>query len=158
MLSVIYRKLYSEWSGYNTKKTLDRLYKRYSSRVAVRMLTSEQINEIQQYYMSLIGRKVDTRWHRLLYSITGHFTPRYMPFEVYHEMLEKMSPWKFIKILDDKNLYRQFFSGFNLPERIVECSGGKCLMIDNQNVMRGGVFLMPLLIALTQGYASSSLQ
>lgn len=101
--------LYSAWSNHNTKKKLNVLYKRYSSRVQLKELTSEQKAQIQNYYLSVIGREVDTRWHRLLYSITGTFTPRYMPFDVYHEMLEKLSPWKYIKVLDDKNLYRQSF-------------------------------------------------
>ncbi len=138
MLKKIYNKLYSVWSNYNTRKKLDSLFLRYSSRVQLLNLTNEQESEIQKYYYEVLGRKVSTRWHRLLYSITGTFTPRYMPFEVYHEMLEKLSPWKYIKVLDDKNLYRQFFSGFNIPQRVVECSMGKYFLIDNQDIAWGG--------------------
>lgn len=139
MLSLIYNCLYKAWSNFNTQKKLNALYKRYSSRVQLKKLTPQQIDQIQRYYQSVIGRKVDTRWHSLLYSITGEFTPRYMPFDVYHRMLEKLSPWKYIKILDDKNLYRQFFHNFKIPDRILECSMGKCLIIDNQKVAGGGM-------------------
>lgn len=138
MLPALYNRLYSAWSNYNTRKNLNKLYKRYASKTALRPLSREQECEIQDYYQSLIGRKVSTRWHQLLYSITGTFTPRYLPFDLYHKLINKLSPWKYIKILDDKNLYRQILYGFNIPQRIVECSLGKPLLIEKQQVIGGG--------------------
>lgn len=132
MFASIYNKLYSAWSEYNTKKKLDALYKRYVSKTKMRSLSTEQKKAIQDYYLPILGYKVSTRWHQLLYSITGTFTPTYLPFEEYHKLINCLSPWKYIKILDDKNLYRQMLNGFNIPKRLVECSLGKVLNIDNQ--------------------------
>lgn len=138
MLASIYNILYSAWSNYNTRKSLNRLFKRYASNVELRTLTKEQEKEIQDYYQPLLGRKVSTRWHQLLYSITGRFTPTYLPFDIYHELINNLSPWKYIKAFDDKNLYRYLLHDFIIPERKVECSLGKPLLVNNQIVIGGG--------------------
>lgn len=67
---------------------------------------------------------MSTTWHQVLYSLTGVFTPRYLPFELYYRMIDALSPYRIQKVLDDKNLYRQLLHSFNIPQRLVECSYG----------------------------------
>ena len=96
----------------------------YSKGITLKKLTKEQKEQIQNYYRPLTGKKVDVKWHALLYSLTGVFNVKYLPFDLFHKIAYSLSPWEYHKILDDKNMYRQLFHGFNLPERIVECSCG----------------------------------
>jgi hypothetical protein len=138
VFSRIYSKFYSAFGKYNTRKSLNKLFELYTKNITLRKLSTDQEKSIQEYYKSILGRKVDTKWHQLLYTITGEFTVRYLPFEVYHEILSLLSPWKYKKVLDDKNLYRQLLNEFNLPKRLIECSLGKSLVIENQMVIGGG--------------------
>ena len=101
-----------------------RWWKEYSKGVKLKKLSKEQEEAIQSYYVPLIGKKINTKWHQLLYSITGVFNVKYLPFDLYQKIANTLCPWDYHKILDDKNMYRSFFHGFNLPPRVLECSGG----------------------------------
>lgn len=96
----------------------------YSKGITLKKLTKEQKSQIQNYYRPLVGKKVDTKWHSLLYTLTGVFDVKYLPFDLFHKVAYSLSPWEYHKIMDDKNMYRHLFHGFNLPDRIVECSCG----------------------------------
>ena len=68
--------------------------------------------------------KYSTRWHQLLYSLTGVFKPEYEPFEVCIYVQNKLSPPLKQRYFDDKGLYRFLLSGYNIPERVAECING----------------------------------
>lgn len=137
MVHHLYNFAYNTWSRYNLSKKLACRFKNYSSHVKMVNLTIEQKKSIQNYFTPIIGRKVSTKWHRLLTSLTKTFNPEFLPFDIYHILIEKLSPWKYTKILDDKNLYRQLFKDFKIPERIIESSLGNILIIENQKVKKG---------------------
>lgn len=99
-------------------------WKLLSDGIEIKRLTKSQKSEIVEYYHRLTGKRVKTKWHKLFYTLTGEFNVSYVPFEIYDDLKYKLSPWKYAKVLDDKNTYRQLFSGFILPERIVECING----------------------------------
>lgn len=106
------------------KISIYKWWRYYSKDVKLKKLTKKQKQQIQDYYKPLTGKKVDTKWHALLYTLTGVFDVKYLPFDLFHKIAYSLSPWEYHKILDDKNLYRHLFHGFNLPTRIVECSCG----------------------------------
>lgn len=92
-------------------------------------LTTEQKSEIIEYWKELTGRVVSTRWSQLLYSKTGVFTPRYMPFEVYNDIIALQNPSNRVKNwFDDKCLYRYLLHDFKQPYRIAECYRGICYL------------------------------
>ena len=103
---------------------VQRWWRYYSKGMSVKRLSKEQKRQIQDYYKPLIGKKINTRWHALLYTMTGEFNVKYLPFDVFQKIAYTLSPWEYHKILDDKNFYRHFFHGFNLPDRLVECMAG----------------------------------
>ena len=105
-------------------KVLDGIYREQSRLCGMRTLTSEQKKAIQDYWQPLTGMKVSTRWHRLLYSITGVFNPRYEPFEVCHKVQITLSPGRRLGVFDDKGLYEQLLVGFNIPGRVAACRNG----------------------------------
>lgn len=88
-------------------------------------LTKEQLEQIQDYWIPLYGKNVRPDWHQLLYSLSGFFTPSYMPLEVYSDLITYWVPsYKVMAFFDDKNLYRYLFNGFRMPKRVVECCNG----------------------------------
>lgn len=108
-----------------SKKSRDETIKKMKKLYGLKKLSSEQKKQIQDYWKPLTGHKVSTKWHQLLYSLSGEFKPEYEPYEVCHEVQNKLSfryqnNWAF----DDKNLYRQLLKGFNIPERVAECFHG----------------------------------
>ncbi len=115
-------------------RSLDTMWRKQTKGLQLKKLSLEQKRQIQDYYKHCIGKKVSTRWHRLFYTLTGEFNYRYLPFDVFIEMYHRLSPWNYQKIIDDKNMYRQFLSEFNIPDRFVECSRGVyCLPQEGNN-------------------------
>lgn len=107
--------------GGGRKSLLDNYYKGFER---IR-LSKEQQRQIQDYWIPICGKTVKTEWHQLLYSLCGHFTPAYMPLDVYNDLIAHWAPsFKVMAFFDDKNLYRYLFNGFKMPKRIVEhCNG-----------------------------------
>lgn len=115
------------------QRSLNQLWRKQTKGIKLRKLSKEQEKQIQDYYKECIGRKVTTRWHRLFYSLTGEFNYRYLPFDVFVDMYHRLSPWNYQKIMDDKNMYRQFLSEFNFPDRYLECMRGVFYLPQNGN-------------------------
>ena len=105
-------------------KQLEAIYKEQSGKCEMKSLTKEQEQAIQEYWQPLTGKKVSTRWHRLLYSISGVFNPKYEPFEVAHKVQNTLSPQKACRAFDNKGLYEQLLVGFNIPQRVAACRNG----------------------------------
>ena len=106
-----------------------KLFNRYAKGVSIKNLSDKQQAEAIAYWKELTGKKIDTRWHQLLYSKTGVFTPRYMPFEIYNEMITRQNPSDRVKAwFDDKCLYRYLLRDFKQPKRIAECYEGVCYL------------------------------
>lgn len=108
----------------DTKKTLDKIWNSTIRQCNIKTLTNAQIKQIQEYWEPIVGHKVSTKWHLLLYSITGVFKPEYEPFEVCMKVQNALSPIREQWYFDDKGLYRQLLSGFTIPVRVAECVKG----------------------------------
>lgn len=106
------------------KRTLEALYSQYSKGVVLKKLTTSQKEEIIEYWKSLTGKTVTTKWHELLSSLTGVYKKDYMPFEICMELQDALSPRSAQRSFDDKNLYRYLLKDFNISKRYVECSSG----------------------------------
>ena len=93
--------------------------------IKLRPLSKEQKREIKKYWKVRTGKDVDTRWHQLLYSMNGVLNVRYLPFDIYPDIIANWIPSYRVKnFFDDKNLYRYLFKDFNIPTRHVECCNG----------------------------------
>lgn len=128
---MIQRSFYTAcWHTYlRTKYVLSggkrKFWKHISGGEDLQPLTKEQKAEIKQYWKERTGKNVDTRWHQLLFSMTGVYNVRYLPFEIYSDVIANWIPsFKIKAFFDDKNLYRYLFKDFNLPLRHVECCNG----------------------------------
>ena len=77
-----------------------------------RKLTEEQKKEVQDYYVSLIGRKVPLYCHEYFYSRTGFFTKEYIPNNFYHcELVPRANIHRLQGVLGDKNMCDFLFPG-----------------------------------------------
>ena len=121
--------------GLYGKYRLSKYYDRCTSKVNLKKLSKEQIAEARAYYKNEFGVDIDTKYHELLYSICGIFRPEFMPFDTYGLLLEKLSPYKYKKILDDKSLYNWILPNVKTPERVVFACNSVYYLCQN-----GGVF------------------
>lgn len=90
----------------------------------LKKLTQSQVQSIQDYWQPLVGKRVDTRLHQLMLSLTGVFNPQFEPFEICREVQEFSMIKGAMHSFDDKNLYRSLLTGFNIPNRVAECYNG----------------------------------
>lgn len=87
-------------------------------------LSKPQLDAIQSYWQPLVHKKVDTRMHMIMQSLTGIFRPEFEPFEICHQVQQRSMMPKAMRFFDDKNLYRSLLSDFNIPVRVAECCNG----------------------------------
>lgn len=124
ILKNIHDFVYQQMLEYLTCRYYDRLWITYSKDIVLRPLSAKQKSEIKTYWREISGQNVSTRWHQLLYSLTGKFSVEYMPFEIYSKFLQILSPRDARRAFDDKNLYRYLLKDFHIPHRVAECCNG----------------------------------
>ncbi len=94
--------------------------KRLSGKV---QLTREQKNQILEFYAPY--EKVTTIFHQMYYEKTGVFSEKYLPIDIYTNVIDEyFNPRNEAKVLDNKCYYRTIFSGLRQPESIVYRIGG----------------------------------
>lgn len=106
------------------KNRLRKYYNRLRKTTTIHKLTACQKREIRDYYYNNFGVKVSTKWHEILYSISGMYRYDYMPFDVYNHLIESFSPFAFKKVLDDKVLYDWLLPDVCLPKRLYSSCNG----------------------------------
>lgn len=68
-------------------------------------LTKEQEQEIQDFYVPLLGYKVPTDWHRYFYARTGTYSVKYIPTSLYRlELTGRLNKLPWCVPFSDKNL------------------------------------------------------
>lgn len=107
------------------KKWEVRITKNFKDLKNRRKLTKEQIKEVDDFYISMIGKKVPLYCHEYFYSRTGHFTKEYIPNNFYHcELLPKANIKRYGTVLGDKNLCDNLFPGENIAHSILKNMNG----------------------------------
>ncbi|HMB63417.1 MAG TPA: sugar-transfer associated ATP-grasp domain-containing protein [Eudoraea sp.] len=99
--------------------------KKYHFTEDCRKLTKKEKEEISTFYATYGLKKVDTGWHRLYYCCTGHFSPKYVPENIYYLQLEpKLNKYEFAPALSDKNVLDKLFPSVKQPEVVVKNING----------------------------------
>lgn len=91
------------------------------------ILSASQEKEIKEYWKSISGYNISTKWHRLYQSYCGVYNKKYFPELLYTTKLERiLSPPKYYDILSDKGLITSIFSRSDcrLPKTIIWKCGG----------------------------------
>ena len=90
-----------------------------------RKLTKAQKKEVQDFYISMIGKKIPLDCHEYFYSRTGFFTKDYVPKGLFHcELLPKANNKRYSGVLGDKNLCENLFPGENIAHSILKNMNG----------------------------------
>lgn len=87
-------------------------------------LTKVQKKEVQDFYVSMIGRKIPLYCHEYFYSRTGYFTKEYVPKDFFHCELLPKANIKSYGVLGDKNLCDFLFPGENVVHSILKNMNG----------------------------------
>lgn len=90
-----------------------------------RKLSKEQKKEVDDFYISMIGRKVPLYCHEYFYSRTGYFTKEYIPNGFYNcELIPRANIHKLKGPLSDKNMCDFLFPGENIAHSILKNMNG----------------------------------
>ena len=107
------------------KKWEVRITKNFRDLEHHRKLTKEQKKEIQDFYVSMIGKKIPLYCHEYFYSRTGVFTKEYVPNNIYHcEIVPKANVHRCQSVLGDKNMCDFLFPGENIVHSILKNMNG----------------------------------
>lgn len=92
------------------------------------ILTKEQINEINDLYISNYGKRIPTTWHRSYTAYSGTFDKYYFPEVLYIPRFERYMNFDrgLASVLENKNLLYAFaeFCKVKMPSRILSCQEG----------------------------------
>ena len=120
-----YARTYGEYRNIKRKKKL----------VDSVILTKEQMCEIDEYFKTYYGKKINYFWHKLYQSYTGVFRKDYFPEILLSSKLEiELNPFSTANLLGDKNLLHQLFGSVetvHIPKTYVSCVNG--LIRDENN-------------------------
>ena len=116
---------YRTWADKRTyEKVVNNIVSTATQYCKLKKLTQSQIGSVQDYWQPLVGKRVDTRLHQLMLSLTGVFKPEFEPFEICREVQDRSMRKGAMNYFDDKNLYRLLLADFNIPVRVAECCNG----------------------------------
>lgn len=88
-------------------------------------LTRAQKKEVQEFYKSMIGKKVSLHCHEYFYSRTGVFTKDYVPANFYHcELVPRANLHSAGGVLGDKNMCDYLFPGENIVHTVLKNING----------------------------------
>ncbi len=90
-----------------------------------RKLTKEQKKEVQDFYISMIGRKIPLYCHEYFYSRTGVFAKEYVPNNFYHvELVPRANIHRLQGAFGDKNMCDFLFPGENIVHSVLKNMNG----------------------------------
>lgn len=102
------------------------------------LLTTEQKKQIEEFYAPYC--KVTTIFHQMFYEKTGVFSEKYLPIDIYTNIIDEyLNPRTEAKFLDNKCYYASLFNGLKQPEfAVCRCGGfwynGEMQIIDEAEV------------------------
>ena len=90
-----------------------------------RKLTKAQKREVQDFYVSMIGRKIPLYCHEFFYSRTGVFTKEYVPNNLYHvDLVPRANVHRLQGAFGDKNMCDFLFPRENVVHSILKNING----------------------------------
>ncbi len=124
-------------------------------------LTKEQKQEIQDFYVPLVGYEVPTDWHRYFYARTGLYSVKYIPTSLYRlELTGRLNQLPWCVPFSDKNLNDIVLPTMNQPHTYLKNRNGyfyvenKAVSLDDaaaQCAYMGDVIIKPTLSSHGRG-------
>lgn len=103
----------------------EKITKNFKDLKVRRKLTKEQVKEVNDFYVSMIGKTVPLYCHEYFYSRTGVFSKDYIPKDFYTlELRPRANVYRFQQAYDDKNIYDIILAGENVVHTILKNMNG----------------------------------
>lgn len=113
------------WKYRKKKASKVRITKHFKDLEHRRKLTKAQKKEVQDFYISMIGKKVPLYCHEYFYSRTGFFSKEYVPKDFYHcELVPRANNHLKSSAYNDKNICDLLFPGENIVHSILKNMNG----------------------------------
>ena len=88
-------------------------------------LTKDQEEEIQTYWLGLIGKKIPLDWHRYFYARTGVYSQKYIPTSIYRlELTGRLNQLPYCVPYSDKNIMDIILPNVNQPHIYIKNRNG----------------------------------
>lgn len=101
---------------------IERELKRLKNR---KQLTNEQKREIEDFYVSMIGKKIPLSSHEFFYSRTGYYSKEYVPKGIYTvDLLPKANKVKYRDAYADKNMIDVLLPNVKHPHTVLKRMNG----------------------------------
>ena len=122
----MFSKLLTKFHKYREMKKFEkRITKNFKNLEHHRKLSDEQIKEVQDFYINIIGKKIPLYCHEYFYSRTGIFSKDYVPNNIYHcELIPKANQTRLQLAYGDKNMCDLLFPGENIVHSILKNMNG----------------------------------
>ncbi len=119
-------RLVTRYKKYQMQKEIrEKITHNFKDLAVRRKLTKEQKKEVDDFYISMIGKKMPLYCHEYFYSRTGVFSKDYIPKDFYTlELRPKANVYKFQEAYDDKNIYDIILAGENVVHTILKNMNG----------------------------------
>lgn len=122
IISKTKNKLFKHAEMKKDKKSITKHFKELEQH---RTLTKEQKKEVDEFYVSMIGRTVPLYCHEYFYSRTGVFTKEYIPKDFYHcDLLPRANMVQRMSAFGDKNMMDFMLPGENTAHSILKNING----------------------------------
>lgn len=122
IISKTKNKLFKHAEMKKDKKSITKHFKELEQH---RTLTKEQKKEVDEFYVSMIGRTVPLYCHEYFYSRTGVFTKEYIPKDFYHcDLLPRANMVQRMSAFGDKNMMDFMLPGENVVHSIIKNING----------------------------------
>lgn len=145
MIRIIKRMIsrcYYTLKAWRTRYNTDRQFKEISGGVIFRKLTKQQEQEIKEYYKSMLGVNVSTKWHKLAYTLTGIYDKHILPNDLYVGYIQPaLIDYRMKIAYDDKNIFTRLLPFANYPRKIVQCANGMFYNADGAMTRRQAIEL-----------------
>lgn len=89
------------------------------SHVSIIHLSADQKCDVKQFYAQHGFNKIDTRWHEYIWSVTGKWSPLYVPESFYHNILERIYNDKKMNAWEDKSYMEMYLPDVLFPETVI---------------------------------------
>jgi len=127
------RKIIAFINKIRTRLRIRKLSRKYDSKIEKglrelkdrKKLTKEQKKEIEDFYVSMIGKKIPLSSHEYFYSRTGVYSKEYVPKGFYTiELLPKANKVKYRDAYADKNMVDVYLPNVKHPHTILKRMNG----------------------------------
>ena len=107
------------------RKKIKQIKSSYSKLKNKKKISHEQEQEIQNFYLKILGHRVPTEWHNYFYSRTGNYSKLYIPTSEYkNHIIGRLNIYPLHLAYNDKNMTDITLPNTHQPQIFLKNMGG----------------------------------